>query len=134
MQLLHSPRFAIFETARYTFLKDFFLMWTIFKALIEFVTTLLLFYVSWLQGKWNLSSPTRGQILTVCFGRWKLQGQLWDRHIFCQEFFCFSECIVFCWILLNTVLLDHWLRCVFTSSIYVKMEETLKKMLLVHNK
>ena len=74
-------------------------------------------------------SVLEGEVLTT-----GLQGQLWDRHIFCQEFFCFSECIVFCWILLNTVLLDHWLRCVFTSSIYVKMEETLKKMLLVHNK
>ena len=42
----------------------FFLMWTIFKVFIEFVTVLLWFcYISlvgfWLQGRWHLSSPTR---------------------------------------------------------------------------
>ena len=32
-----------------------------FKVFIEFVTMLLLFYIlfSWLQGMWDLSSPTR---------------------------------------------------------------------------
>jgi len=40
------------------FLKDF-LIWTIFKVLIEFATILLLFYVLvfWTQGMWDLSSP-----------------------------------------------------------------------------
>ena len=35
-------------------------MRTIFKAFIEFVTGLLLFYVLffWLQGMWDLSPPT----------------------------------------------------------------------------
>ena len=39
----------------------FFLMWTIFKVFIEFVTILLLFYVLvfWPRGMWALSSPTR---------------------------------------------------------------------------
>ena len=39
----------------------FFLMWTIFKVFIEFVTTLLLFYVLAFcpQGMWDLSSLTR---------------------------------------------------------------------------
>ena len=48
------------------FLKDFFLMWTIFKGFIEFVTILLLFYVLvfWPRGTWDLSSPTRDQTLT----------------------------------------------------------------------
>ena len=38
-------------------------MWTIFKVLIELVTTVLLFsvLVFWLQGIWDLSSLTRDQ-------------------------------------------------------------------------
>ena len=46
-------------------------MWTILKVFIEFVTTLLLFYVLvfWPQGMWDLSSPTRDQTLTPCIGR-----------------------------------------------------------------
>ena len=41
-------------------------MWTIFKAFIEFVRILLLFYVflSWPQGLWDLNSPTRDQTHT----------------------------------------------------------------------
>ena len=41
-------------------------MWTIFKVFIESVTILLLFYVLvfWLQGMWDLSSPTRDQTHT----------------------------------------------------------------------
>ena len=48
-----------------------FLMWTIFKVFIEFVTILLLFYVLvfWLQGTWDLSSLTRDRTCTPCFGR-----------------------------------------------------------------
>ena len=36
----------------------FFKMWTIFKVFIEFITVLILFYVSvfWPQGMWELSS------------------------------------------------------------------------------
>ena len=57
------------------FKKDFFfffLMWTIFlKVFIEFVTTLLLFYVLvfWPQGMWDLSSQTRDRTRTPCIGR-----------------------------------------------------------------
>ena len=45
----------------FSYLFKEFLMWTIFKVLIEFVTTLLLFYVLvfWPRGMWDLSSPTR---------------------------------------------------------------------------
>ena len=57
------------------FLKDF-LIWTIFKVLIEFATILLLFYVLvfWTQGMWDLSSPQgiepkppalEGKVLTI---------------------------------------------------------------------
>ena len=48
------------------FFKDFFfLMWTIFKVIIEFVTILFLFYVLvfWLPGMWDLSSPVRNWTL-----------------------------------------------------------------------
>ena len=53
------------------FLKIFFLMWTIFKVIIEFVTILLLFYVLvfWPWGMWDLSSPTRDQTHTPCIGK-----------------------------------------------------------------
>ena len=49
----------------------FFLMWTIFKVFIEFVTILLLFYVLvfWPQGMWDLSSPTGDRTRTTCIGR-----------------------------------------------------------------
>ena len=57
--------------AIFSFFKDF-LMWTIFTIFIEFVTILLLFYVLvfWSRGMWDLSSPTRDQTHTPCFGRW----------------------------------------------------------------
>ena len=44
----------------------FFLMWTIFKVFIEFVTILLLFPVLdfWLWGMWDLSSLTWCQTCT----------------------------------------------------------------------
>ena len=46
-------------------------MRTIFKVFIEFVTTLLEFYISvfWLRGMWDLSSLARDQTLTSCNGR-----------------------------------------------------------------
>ena len=50
------------------FFLRFFLMWTIFKVFIEFVTILLLFYVLvfWPRGMWDLSSPTKeGGVLTT---------------------------------------------------------------------
>ena len=52
----------------------FFLMWTIFKVFMEFVTVLFLFYVLviWPWGIWDLSFLTRGQTLTPCIGRWSL--------------------------------------------------------------
>ena len=49
----------------------FFLMWTVFKVFIEFVTILLLFYVLVFRprGIWDLSTPTRDGTLTHCIGR-----------------------------------------------------------------
>ena len=51
-----------------------FLMWTIFKVFIEFVTILLLFYVLvfWPRGMWDRSSPTRHRTCTPCIGRQSL--------------------------------------------------------------
>ena len=48
-------------TVRWLFFLTFFFMWTTFKVFIEFVPMLLLLYVLvfWLQGMWDLSSPTR---------------------------------------------------------------------------
>ena len=53
------------------FLFTIFLMWTIFKVFIEFVTILLLSYVLafWLLGMWDLSSPTRHQTHAFCIER-----------------------------------------------------------------
>ena len=49
----------------------FFLMWTIFKVFIAFITILLLFYVLifWLRGMWDLNPPTRDRTRTHCIGR-----------------------------------------------------------------
>ena len=48
---------VIKTTLFFFFFKDY-LMWTILKVFIKFVTTLLLFYVLvfWLQSMWDLSS------------------------------------------------------------------------------
>ena len=48
-----------------------FLMWTIFKVFIEFVTIWLLFYVLvfWLQDMWDFNSLTRDQTCTPCVGK-----------------------------------------------------------------
>ena len=56
------------------FFLKIFLMWTIFKVFIEFVTILLLFYVSvfWPRGMWDLSSTTRDWTCTPCIGRQSL--------------------------------------------------------------
>ena len=53
------------------FLKGFFGCRLFFKVFIEFVTMLLPFYVLvfWPPGMWDLRSPTRDQIYTLCIGR-----------------------------------------------------------------
>ena len=53
------------------FLKIF---WTPFKAFIECVTILFLFYVLnfWPHGMWDLSSQARDWTHTRCIGRWSL--------------------------------------------------------------
>ena len=62
------------ERLNFFFFLKIFLMWTIFKVFIEFVTILLLSYVLvfWLRGMWNLSSPTRDRTRIPCIGRWSL--------------------------------------------------------------
>ena len=52
-----------------------FLMWTIFKVFTDFFTILLLFYVLdfWLQGMWNLGSPTRDWTHITCLQRQSLK-------------------------------------------------------------
>ena len=58
------------------FFKAFFVMWTILKVFIEFVTVLLLLYVLdfWLGGMWDLSFPTREQTHTQPL-HWKVDRQ-----------------------------------------------------------
>ena len=90
------------------FFKVFFLMWTIFKVFIEFVTILLLLYVLvfWPRGMWDLSSPTRDRTRTSCIGRRSLnhwtarevpensfvkEVQLWV-HV--QEIHWFTTCLI----------------------------------------
>ena len=50
----------------------FFLMWTIFKVFIEYVTISLLFHVLGSWDMWDLSSPTRDWTCTHSIGRWSL--------------------------------------------------------------
>ena len=49
-------------------------MWTILKVFIEFVTISFLFsfLVFWLQGMWDLSSPTRDRTHAPGIGKWSL--------------------------------------------------------------
>ena len=48
----------------------YFLMWTIFKVFIEFITIYLLCYglVFWLRGLWDLCSLTRDETHALCTG------------------------------------------------------------------
>jgi len=76
---IHSPQSVIFPPPKNIWIhscsKDwclFFLMWTIFKVFIQFVTVLLLFYalVFWPRDMWDLKSlknpyPLEGEILTT---------------------------------------------------------------------
>ena len=53
------------------FLMLFFLMWTILKIFIQFVTILFLFCVLffWPRGTWDLTSLTKNRTHTPCIGR-----------------------------------------------------------------
>ena len=83
----------------YSICLRFFLMWTIFKVFIGFVTLLLLFYVLvfWPRGMWDVSSPTRDQTCTPCIGRWS------RNHCSAREVYC-----VYSWGLLGYSLLFLW--------------------------
>ena len=63
-------KICVFLTHLHFFFK-IFLMWTIYKVFIEFVTTLLLLYALsfWPRGMWDPSSLTRDQTCTPCPGR-----------------------------------------------------------------
>ena len=57
---------------KWDFLKDFFLKWSILKVFIECVTVLLLLFICWVFGPWDmwgLSSPTKDRTLPPCTGR-----------------------------------------------------------------
>ena len=66
-------------------------MWTIFKVFIDFVATLLLFYVLGFcpRGMWDSSSPTRDQTFTPCIGRQSLNPGLpeksWDHDAYTSD-------------------------------------------------
>ena len=67
---MDSPTDRILQV--FLFLKIFFFKCgPFFKVFIEFVTTLLLFYVlaSWPRGMWDPSSPTRDPTHTPCIAR-----------------------------------------------------------------
>ena len=69
----------------------FFLMWTVFKVFIEFVTILLASrFGFWPRGMWDLSSPTRDGTLTPCIGRRSLNH--WTtREVPIFPMFCFQQ-------------------------------------------
>ena len=73
-----QPKSLIWSVSLTFFLKDFFLMWAIFKVFIEFVTILLLFYVLvfWPWGTWDLNFLLRDRTHTPCSGRWSLTTRL----------------------------------------------------------
>ena len=56
------------------FLKDFTLMWAIFKSLIFYnIASALIFVLCfWLWGMWDLSTLTRDRTCIPCIGRWSL--------------------------------------------------------------
>ena len=63
----------------------------LFKVFIELVTVLLPLYVLlfWLQGKWDLSSPTGDEIGTPCARRWSLNH--WTSRDIPSGDFCLWE-------------------------------------------
>ena len=65
----------------------FFLMWTIFKVFIEFVTVLLLFSVLgfWPRAMWDTSSAPRDGTRTRCTGRRSL-GRWTAREVHALSF------------------------------------------------
>ena len=86
-----------FSISVFFFLRFFFLMWTIFKAFIDFVATLLLFYVLVFrpQGMWDLSSPTRDWTHAPCIKRWSLNhwtARFWTSPLsVLKAHFCFES-------------------------------------------
>ena len=95
-----------------------FLMWTIFKVFIEFVTILFVFcFGFWLQDTWDLSSLNRDWTHTPCIRRWSLNHWTardspgfafiglsphflcsliwWQFLVFSLDSFCFGLCFLF---------------------------------------
>ena len=97
--------------------KNFFLKWTIFKVFIEFVTILLLIYVSvfWLRGMWDLSSPAREWTHTRGIGRQSLN------HWTAREVPSFSFLVKAAW--LPEVVLRLCSNKVKTSSLFCQIQQ-----------
>ena len=95
----------------FNFLSSFF-MWIILKVFIEFVTILFLFsvLVSWPQGMWDLSFPTKHWTHTPCIGRQSLKH--WTTREVPQRFLLTGKCFpqFFAWL----VVLSSRFSSVFT--------------------
>ena len=72
--LFHDIIYATIIVMNLLFFSFFFLTWTILKVFIEFVPTLLVFYVLvfWPRSMLDLSSLTSDQTRTPGIGRWIL--------------------------------------------------------------
>ena len=96
--------FQYMVTMKFFFFFPLKIFWCgpILKSLLNFVTTLLLFYilVFWPQGIWDLSSLTRDRTCTPCIGRRSLNH--WTaREVPTMRFWYSSLCI-------NKIVLSCW--------------------------
>ena len=86
----------------------YFLMHTIFKVFIEFVTISLLFYALdfWPQGMWDLISPTRDQTCIPCIGTQSLNHSTMGKF---PRFFlyAYNKIFVILW-LFNYLTTNHF--------------------------
>ena len=73
---MHITLYFFFVLFFLNFFKRFFLMWTIFKVSIEFITILPLLFMFWFLfwpgSMCDLSFPTRNCTPTLFIGRWSL--------------------------------------------------------------
>ena len=107
-----------------------FWMWVIFKVFIEFVTTLLLFYVLFFcpRSMWYLSPLTRGQTHTPCFGRQSLKH--WTTVDMCKNV-KFTKYISTCHTLRSTAIVSVgcWIQLCFEMRKRPKCNKNLSLML-----
>ena len=98
----------------------FFLRWTIFKVFIDFVTTLLLFFMFWFfwpQGMWDFSSLARDQTCILCTGR---SRNHWTIREVPQSSFKVNS------ILLNSPEVVHFQMFSFFPSEYYRSKNLIK--------